>query len=274
MIIIAIITYNRPQYLDITLRSLLATDLSENQEIIVFDDASNDEKAIKYLYSNEIVDLSMNWPIDDLWHNTGLDIINSDNSSKKNSSKKNSSKKAVGLRKNKRIKVIRFENREYVVNASCKALCYLYDKLKYENAILIQDDIVFNFDWLKRLLNASNIHKDPPIGLIAGMTLNNSSESDSGECLKNLRYYTAQCFYINADKKFIEEFIHKKHESNTEFDIRFVELIRQAGLGAYVINPPICQHFGITTQVRPGQRNWPRIDRVAKGPYVLNSDLK
>ena len=55
MIPIAIVTKNRHQYLDITLRSLSATTLPNDQAIIVYDDASDDKDTIKYLYSNDDV---------------------------------------------------------------------------------------------------------------------------------------------------------------------------------------------------------------------------
>jgi glycosyltransferase involved in cell wall biosynthesis len=265
MIPIGIVTYNRAQFLDITLKSLSATKLPKDQIVVVFDDASNDDLTRRYLYTNDKIDLSMlsmTWPVNDKWYDTDLNIINAVESSN-----------VTGIRCI--IDVVRLgSKRQHIVNASCDAIRRLYKMFNSEEVILVQDDVVFNVDWFDRLCYATKIKKNPPPGLVVGMTLNNS-KTDSKDILINRHYYTAQCFFITSKgKKAIYEWINSHHNFSTEFDNRFVGTIRKGGTGAYLINPPVCQHFGITSQIRPGKRGWPRIDCTSKGPYVIADDIR
>ena len=57
MIPIALRNYNRPVYLDLNLRSILASDLPNNIDIIVTDDCSTDELSQKYFNTNDTIKL-------------------------------------------------------------------------------------------------------------------------------------------------------------------------------------------------------------------------
>lgn len=66
---IGIRTYNRPAYLDVTLRSLAATKLPAGIPIVVLDDCSDDEVAKAHLFSTDKVELPepCRWPECEEW---------------------------------------------------------------------------------------------------------------------------------------------------------------------------------------------------------------
>jgi hypothetical protein len=273
MIPIAIVTRDRHQYLDLTLRSLSATTLPDDQVVNVFDDCSCDEDTISYLYSDKEVNTSMWVPSDKTWMNNGLGPVRPRD-------------KAKGLAD--RVLVYRVgDDPVGVMNASCRAIRrmmeYHGDTIEKNGLFLIQDDVVFNVDWQKRMntARARVRSKKPKLGLLAGMRLNTPmKQRRPNPFLVNKHGVTAQLYYLTAKGiEAIDWWLHQHHSHNKGFDNKMCAKIRSHNLGVYMMNPPVCQHIGVVSAVRPswGWKKWSHKGRVcyqSKGPYVMAKDVK
>jgi hypothetical protein len=116
--------------------------------------------------------------------------------------------------------------------------------------------------------------------LLAGVRLNTAVRNRGREPILVIKHgVTAQCYYISPQGlKAVWKFIDRRHEKDVGFDNLFCNAIRSGGMGVYLMNPPICQHIGIESEVRPGwgwtKRNIKgRIGYSAKGPFVLLKNL-
>ena len=69
---IGILTRNRAKFLDVTLRSLSATLLPDDQALQVFDDHSDDTLTCNYLAGSGVWDLRREWPNNAAWRMAGL----------------------------------------------------------------------------------------------------------------------------------------------------------------------------------------------------------
>lgn len=245
-----------------TLRSLSATDLPDDQRLTVFDDASNDPLTRDYLYTTRKVDLRRLWPTNRHWRDNGLQRINS----------------RVGHGLDGTVPVLRLsESPLGVVLGGVTALRLLLAKCPDGPVVLLQDDVVFRQDWLTRIEVAAACiaEGDPPPGLIAGCDINREL---SGSCPMFLAAHgglTAQCVYLTrAGLHAIRPWLEHPPTVRKGFDNHLCRAVRSAGLGVYLMNPGVCQHFGVDSAVRP---HWPwhiwgpqgRIDNTAKGPFVL-----
>ena len=134
MMPIGIVTRNRHKYLDVTLRSLSATRMPEDQKVVVLDDASDNPHTKRYLYTDKFVELKEQWPNTPEWKRIGLNVVRSRD-------------KGKGLKG--RVKVVRLAQRpQGVVNGSCAAIRKMMELFPKECAneglIMLQDDVVFN----------------------------------------------------------------------------------------------------------------------------------
>ena len=257
---IGIITRDRVHYLDLTLRSVYGTTPVE-APLVVFDDASADRDARVYLYTRKSVALHP------LWLNgkpLALQGVKARSV-------------AQGLAGHVPVEKLA-PHPLGVVGGSCAALRLLRQHFPDAPAyILLQDDVVFNYDWLPRLQEAEQLAlaRDPKPGLIAGLDINRKIFGEDRPNFVEKGGITAQCYYLTAaGMAALERFLAAPPTVSKGFDNALCTALRAAGLGVYLMNPAVGQHIGLTSLVRPGWR-WTRfskqgrIDVTAQGPFVV-----
>jgi hypothetical protein len=258
MIPIAIVTRNRHALLDVTLRSLSATQLPRGTPLVIYDDASDHGPTRTYLYSASTVSVAARFP-------RGVEV--------------RSRSRAAGLEG--RVAVVRLGERPGgVVSAGCRALRHLLDNADTSGGlVLLQDDVVLRPDWMKRLMRARA--RTPDAGVIAGLHLNAlNQERRPPVTFIATGGVTAQCYWFtSAGLGALEPHVRRRQRAMTGFDTRICRWIREAGLGVYLAHPPVGQHFGSTSLVRPHWRwNWRgpegRVDLDAVGPYALADEVR
>lgn len=266
---IVLVTRNRHAVLDITLRSLSASGLSDDQELIICDDGSDNQVTQTYLYSDKSVHLSLQWPNNKHWSTMGLDAIESRH-------------KGRGL--DGRVTVMRMSKKSRgVVNASCRAFVLAVEKYGPERGIIIvQDDVIFTDGWMQKM-QAAVEQPEPagrPVGLVAGCWINKkNAHKRSPMTLVPNGGITAQCYYVTPKGiEVILPWTKRKHSITRGFDNKFCAYLRDK-TDLYRMHPAVCQHIGMESLVRPGWRwtRWHakgRIDFSTRGPFVLGDDVR
>jgi len=254
---IGIISRNRIHYLDVTLRSLSATRLPEAVPLTVFDDASDTTEARTYYTTARGTGSEHKWPQHAMWKKLGLDVINK------------SAKPPVGLRG--RVGVVRLGKKPAgVVNASCQAVCRMFDK--YPDApgvILLQDDVIFKEDWYERLTQvaADELLFAKPLAILSGLHLNKKIKNCDKQRVRE-GGITAQCLYVTREGfTTLDNFFRRKHNTKQKFDDQLKKAASRNGLWAGLLVPFVCQHFGVVSLVRP-RRTWHRGSKGRIGFYV------
>jgi len=274
MIPIGIVTRNRHQYLDITLRSLSATDLPDDQHLVVYDDASDDEDTLAYLYSDQTISTACDLPINDVWKK---DLHLKDVAPRE---------EAPGLKGKVQVHLVG-DKPVGVFNASCRAILRLWedyeDSVKRNGLVLIQDDVVFCPQWLKKLKSASTKVKryTPKPGLLCGMQLNMAGIGKKpNPHLWPRKGITAQCYYFTPHGlQRVRPFLAKWHKHKKGFDNKMCAAVRTHGAGVYLMNPAVCQHIGVVSLVRPGW-NWRwkskkgRVGYQSHGPFPMADEIR
>jgi hypothetical protein len=269
MVPIGIVTRNRHKYLDVTLRSLSCSEYPEKPSLTIFDDGSNNADTVSYLYTAKTVSLGQAWPTDKYWQRLGLGGIRS----------RTSGPGLVDL-----VDVVKLGKRpQGVVNATCDAirrLCAAHpDEAAKDGVIILQDDVVFNVDWLTRLaeerqrLEAAG--ENP--GLLAGVMLNRNITATKSAILIGRRAATAQCYWLlPAGLARANQWLNTVHDTKKGFDDKLT-LIIQRKCNVFLINPPVCQHIGLVSLVRGRRWRWcsvqGRVGYTAKGPYPLAAQV-
>lgn len=265
MIPIGVVTRDRHAVLDVTLRSLSASDLPEDQVLVVFDDGSHRKSTKDYLYTSEGVHLGVQWPKTRHWLNLGLGDVQS---------------KAKGRGLAGKVHVVRLGPAPLgVVNASCRAFCLMVEKFGGDHGIIMgQDDVVFNSDWMTRLIDAEQHpvpNRQQSVGLITGCWINKkNAEKREPMTFVSGGGITAQCYYVTpAGVAAVLPWAKQCHTASRGFDNKFCAHIRDKA-DVYRMHPAVCQHIGLESLVRPGWRwtRWHakgRIDFSGRGPYPL-----
>lgn len=267
---ICIVTRNRYRLLDITLRSLSASNLPDEQILIVFDAGSDSMVAKTYLYRSDVeVALHINWPENAKWRQSDLAPIKA---------------RPRGYGIAGKVRVIRFKGPPDVVNASCAAIQYMRETYGIENGLLLlQDDVVFNPDWYTRIIETENAYRPnyvPSIGLISGCWINAPTFANAPSPVHLSRGNpTAQCYYLTKSGiDAISHWLPQEHKRYAHFDDDLCSRMRQKAT-ILLMRPAVCQHIGITSLVRP-TRSWfyrgscGRIDFTARGPFPLADDIR
>lgn len=255
---IGVLTYERPTYLWLTLRSLFGSDLPAGVSVKVFDDASQGAVS-RRLYSSPgktRIDVADNGILDRFAGTCGI---------------ADTGRQLSGL--SDVVDVIKLGRRPRgVVAASCEAICRLF----YENSgacgvILLQDDVVFKPDWYTDLLQrAAAVSAAKPLGVVAGIKLRRRSDAAAEGRRILASGITAQCLYITADCFRRVGFFRRPPPASRKFDDLLRASVTAAGYFVGVCDPPICQHFGFVSKVRPWKQ-WGRGGRVGYGvspPYA------
>jgi len=269
MVPIGIVTRNRVQYLDVTLRSLSATDLPTDVPVTVFDDVSDNPFVKRYLTSNARLNMQRNWPGHATWRKAGLAVI----------------QQADGPPKgvNGRVHWQSLGNTPRgVVEGSCEAVRRMFKAHPDAPAvILLQDDVIFNANWYERLCVTAQTHEFPqPLGVLSGCKLNQVYSALKGQ--KSLppvlaSGITAQCLYITRAAHNKLDMFKLPQRQRKQFDDMLKRRVSNNGMWAGVILPFVCQHFGVQSQVRP-TRTWSsrkngRIGFYAYPPYVVAKEV-
>lgn len=269
MIPIGIVTRDRVPYLDTTLRSLSATTLPHDISLTVFDDASAEESSRLYYTTDKLITVETHWPTSKTWNNVGLGVINQQTP-------------PTGLAG--RVFVESLDAQALgVVNASCRAICRLFERNPTARGILLlQDDVIFKDDWYERMMltvskASSFTHK--PLGLLAGIKINYRIPLVPTPKLAVASGITAQCLYVSRPLyTALRGFFNKEHQLRKKFDDTLRRETTKAGFWGGCIYPFVCQHFGIKSIVRPG-RSWyqgakGRIGYYVHPPYALADAVK
>lgn len=269
MVPIGILTHNRHGLLDVTLRSLSASGLSDDQPLVVFDDGSDNEHTLRYLYSNDTVSTHVNFPLGDPKWQHYMEGVKSRPT-------------AAGIKD--KVQVARINKYSLgVVNAGCIAIRHLVSAFGRERGVvLLQDDVVFTENWLQKMLDAvAQIPKDEPrAGLVTGCwVLTPNANKTKPISLAERGGTTAQCYYITeAGLASAWYWITQQHTIRKQFDNKLVAAVR-LGSSIYRMHPPICQHVGIDSKVRP-EWKWKRwnskgrIDFYMRGPYAMADEVR
>jgi len=271
MVPICIVTRNRHHLLDITLRSLSASDLPDDQVLVIFDDSSNDPHTQRYLYTDQPVGVYTQLPSGPGWEAMGLSAVVP-------------RRVANGLKD--RVLVVKLGAQPMgVVNASCRAFSLMVEMFGPERGIIMcQDDVVFNSDWFTRMNDAQN-YPNPeatrPIGLITGCWLNREDKVRRiPMSLVPEKGITAQCYFVTpAGVKAVREWARHAHNLDKGFDNKFCANVRIGGADVYRMFPAVCQHIGFHSIVRPTWRwhRWSakgRVDYSTEGPFPLAHDVR
>lgn len=267
MVPIGIITRNRFQYLDLTLRSLSATRIPAC-EVLVFDDSSDDQETVRYLSTTESIQQTAHWPIDDAWRtDLGLEMVNQQPSVIR------------GI-----ADLVRVETLDRaclgVVEGSRVAVRRLFERSSQaDGVILLQDDVVFNIDWYERLMTVVKEYPFPcDLGVLAGIRLSVKYNLPVAPNSVKRSKFTGQCIYVSRSFFDRVEFFGRRQHETKRFDDLLQASAESAGFWAGVILPFVCQHVGVNSLVRP-EWSWYRTPRGRIGtcsfpPYVIQGEVR
>lgn len=270
MIPIGIVTQNRVAYLDITLRSLSASDIPANTKVTIFDDASSDPFAEAYYTTNDQIQLELSWPTGPKWKKLGLDVIT------------RPVRIPTGIKD--LVRVTRMADKPLgVVRGSCFAIQQLFvDNPGAPGVILLQDDVLLKPEWLKRIVTTaenSSQFTNMKLGLLAGIKLNHRLRPIPKQPAIRSGI-TAQCLYITraAYDALKNTYLARQHKITRRFDDTFRNAVATQKLWAGCIFPYVCQHIGVVSRVRPkwkwNSRPSGRVGYYSHPPYALSDKVR
>lgn len=271
MVPIGIVTRERPLYLDVTLRSLSATELPDDISLTIFDDCSVTEAARAYYTTNKSIKVSSDWPVGcKHWTRHGLNIVS------------DGWRFPTGI--SGLVDVVQLGNSPLgVFNGSCRAVTMMFTQHpEAQGVFLLQDDVIFNHDWYQRMLDtAARIgeYSAQPLGLLAGLKLNHKIAFDGRPPIATMSGITAQCLYIPRHTyQLCSSYFTESHDKDRRFDDMLRRHVLDHHLWAGCIYPFVCQHIGITSLVRPG-KTWKfatsgRVGYYAYPPYSLAPSVR
>ncbi|HDL84729.1 MAG TPA: hypothetical protein ENH11_00070 [Candidatus Acetothermia bacterium] len=146
---VAIRTRNRPAYLDVTLRSLMATKLPPACDIVVLDDCSDDETSKLQLTTSGLIELPEPcvWPVSPRWAGRVGNLKNVTH--------------VQGLRD--LVEIMQPETKKGVRGGIFWCIATMMEKYPAAEAVaVIEGDVVFNADWYDAVNYAYDLCKDAP----------------------------------------------------------------------------------------------------------------
>lgn len=270
MVPIGLLTQNRAYYLDVTLRSLSATELPARVPIHLFDDGSDNLTTLDYYSQTKRVAPPPSWPTTKAWQDAGLYTINLLN------------QPLFGIRDNVEIHRNPAGKSTGVINASCWAINELFRM--YPSApgvLLLQDDVLFTEDWYDRMVQTAKTidsQRGAELGILCGIKINQKWPDTAGKAYLESGI-TAQCLYVSAAAHAeCRKYFTEHHLSRMRFDDTLRNTVIRTGMWVGSILPFVGQHFGIQSLVRP-HRLWNaqpygRIAHYVTDPLVLASHVK
>ncbi len=148
---IIILTKDNPEYLYVMLKSFTATNI-ENNPVVIVDDCSTYEKTKKLLYTNDAIDVKFDdWTITDEKNTQEL----ADKEAAQNYIDIPKMNRIIGIGK----KFITVSTPRYLgqMNRTLFGIKLAFDMYPTaQNCVILDDDILFNRDWLKMLLKINS----------------------------------------------------------------------------------------------------------------------
>lgn len=266
MVPIGILTRNRAVCLDATLRSLSATRLPDDATVVVYDDASDDAAARRYLDTDDVFPVVHRWPSCSAWREAGLGFLED-----------NPVLHGVAGQ----VEIVRLGDRPLGVgNASCRAICDLFARCpNAPGVILLQDDIVLTADWYERLAGQLRVVFTPGLaqGLVAGMHLDHRDwhrHIKPPRAPRTVQFCSAQCYLVTRElfARARAWFGRTDHEPKN-FDKFLCQESHRRECEVQLLAPYVCQHFGVESLIRPHleffRERTGRIGLAARGPFAI-----
>jgi len=229
---VGILTRNRVTFLNATLCSLSASHLPSGATVTVFDDCSDEEDAIKYLYSDKSFNLDQVevWPDAASWCQQNLNFLPV-------------LEELRGI--SGRVSVSCGVEASGVVNASNWALRELFTAHRSAQYVcILQNDILFSPDWYTRLTTviSEELKREQP-ALISACVISRHPN------FKSTHFTTAQC--VAVPRRAWEEmsFFHTHSNARRQYDEELSRLFRESGHGIRLLRPACVQHIGIRSSV-------------------------
>lgn len=257
---IALRTRNRAFYLDITLKSIIASNLPSGSSILVLDDCSDDELMLRYLFTDEEVpveyDLPTNHP---QWDNLVGDIPKTP---------------VIGIRN--KYEVVQPDTRKGVRGGIFWCVDFMMQRFpKAEAIIIVEADVVFNRDWYQRTTATYLECKDQegPNGNQAGLVScydrrgksmeegwgwrsvrkNSRGGWSCGNGIGGVMYLVTRALYEAGCEAFRRKYNPKHRAGDTSFQAL-------CGIHKFTIaatSPSYCQHIGVNSTAWP-EKGWRR----------------
>lgn len=257
---IAITTHNRVQFLDTTLRSLSQT-LPKDVPVVVYDDGSNSPVMRRYLSTDDVVDLpkTFQWKQDYPVLGATLPPVS----------------QVRGIKNKVEVRMQKF-CRGVIAN-SFRAIRETFDEHPEDDwMILMQDDVIFAADWYDTLATAIAQYRYDG-GIIAGCTIMPAHQVSVTPFTEvDTKFVTAQLYAISRNLyESSPKFQLEKIPARTNWDVKMCGLSRNRGLKVILLRPPICQHIGSYSAVRPRIRDdTNRKDNAYVGGVHLAPEIK
>ena len=272
-------TRNRPVYLDLTLRSLLATDLGD-VEILVLDDCSDDPLTKEYLSTDDVIEL----PEPHVWPESGPFV--------RFCGELPTSTNLRGVKS--KVRVESPESRKGVRGGIFWCIDYLMESFPgAEYVMVIEADAVFNKDWFTATENAYSKTKDqkgpngshlglltaydrrppkPPRGPSMGWTWRSVKKLSSGNwgCgngIGGVHYLVTRAFYESC----IPSMKKKYNPALRSGDTSLQALCGAREFSIAATTPSFIQHIGMNSLAWPS-KGWRHARNFLK-PFVLAEEI-
>jgi len=271
-------TRNRPVYLDMTLKSLSASNIPDGVDLIVMDDCSDNEEAMRYVDTDDTFDLKEEcaWlgPDNDPWDN--------------NVGKIQPVKRLTGIKS--RYEIVKPETRQGVKGGISWVIDYMFKRYpNIECVNCIEADVVFNKDWYEATIKAWRDKKNSKgpngdrLGLLscydrkckkpnaemasAWRSLRKLSTGrwNCGNGIGGVHYLVTREFYEFAKKSF--EMVHAP--SARAGDTMLQGWCANSNFSIAVTSPSYCQHIGIDSTAWPA-KGW-RYTKGFKKPFAFEA---
>jgi len=260
---IAVRTKNRPVYLDVTLKSIWASNLPDGLAPIIIDDCSNEPEAIKYLNTDDEFELAepCTWIGDnEKWLGRVGKIANVT--------------KLKGIKS--RAEIVRPHRGMGVRGCLFWSIDYMMTRFPEADAIImIEGDVVFHPEWYNASINAyeQTLHNEagpngPTLGLLTAYDRRGKSRKKNagGFCWRSVSrrkdnrwncingiggvmYVVTREFYENKITLF-----KKVHPAGSRGgDTMLQGICASAGFSIAATVPSYCQHIGITSIAWPNK---------------------
>jgi len=281
---IALRTHNRPVYLDVTLKSILATNLPDDYELLVLDDCSNDEVTRQYLFTDDVITLPtpFSFPTFKNWESYVGNI--------------RPVQKLKGIKST--VEVVQPDTRKGVRGGIF--WCVDYMMTRYSDApgvIIIEADAVFHKKWYEATCFAydnlaKRVAKQGPngdqIGIVSCYDRKGSSKTlkthkkKMGAGWRNLKkkrpglwncaggiggvmYLITREFYNRAKKAFKASYPPKQRSGDTMLQ----SACANKSLSIGITVPSYCQHIGKESTAWP-EKGW-RFTKNFKKPFAFEA---
>ena len=271
---IIIRNFNRYEYLDITLKSLLGSDLPNDVKIIIYDDCSTDTLTNKYLTTNDVLESRFENPEWKKWEQfTGNIPITP----------------VVGIRD--KFEIVKPDTKKGVRGAIFWLINYVMNRFNVEAVHIVEADVVFNKDWYvvaEDGYNKCKSQKGPNgdyIGLFSAYdrkcrkisanygwgwrSVKKLSNGNYG-CSNGIggcHYIVSREFYNRARKSFEAKYNPGLRSGDTTLQA----CCARASCNIAVTSPSMIQHIGFLSVAWP-EKGW-RHTRGFKKPFAWKDEI-